>query len=566
MAYEQLKTDIIDILKCKDNNLEVKMYDQNGNITLSTDEIEWAFVPNKKLILTMPNDENQKLIIGKNDIDFDESMNRVLRGIRKICNLNGVDMVVRKYSGIDKRKVYNIVKSNMYESAGNELAKMIVSLKGFRSPSASFLPIEAKMSQTNTLCENALSLIKSLPIKESEKIMEAIKIMMNPEIKNVVDRFNKFPSETRQALKENIDMIRCAFDFTKNQYNIYGRKTNNYPIVKLNEWVKVMKIDEAPMLSNMQKATECLMHLAEGAKTRYDLLRIIRDNHLCENYFVSKEALLESWISGKVVKTSWSYLIETAKGEERIIDKENKLAVDKIARVIKENKGEYDSSLMDTFIAENVRLNNLVDFTRHFKNNMTTQKYIPIAARLCKESLDFFTSDKREPDIHLNASNEESVALLEVTVGKSHPAFDELVANYEKEQEIERQKVLSETKHDRDVLLKEFGKYYKPKKAKELAECVLAGQFCMSPDVSISPNVSMAIAPTDNECACNPQTTKEVVQNWKNNFYMIDPVMRQYMDNYLTCKCYQTEKQLEKFKPVMAVIQKYIPSVEFENA
>lgn len=556
MAYEQLKTDIMDILKSKDNNLEIKMYDQDGNLTLSTDEVEWLYIPNKKMIITMPNDENQKLMIGKNDIDFDESMNRVLRGIRKQCNLNGVEMVVRKYSGLDKRKVYNIVKSNMYESTGNQLAKMIVSLKGFRPNSAAFLPIEAKMNQTNALCENVLNIIKKMPFGKNQRVVESIQVLLNPEMKNIVERYNKFPEEIRKELTENLSDINSAFEFSKNQYNIYGKKTESYPIVKLNEYVKVMKVDEAPMLSNMQKATEYLMRLSEGVKTRYDLLRIIRDNHICEDYLVSKEALLESWISGKVVKTSWSYLIETANGEERIVDNSYSLAIDKLMRVIKENKGQYDSVIMDTFISENVRLNNLVDFTRKYRNNKLTEKYIPIAAKLCKEAIEYFTGNKIEPDIHLNSSNEEAVALLEVSVGTSHPAFDEVVANYEVKMENERIAALNETKRERDILVKEFGRYFKKARAEQLAECVLGGQICMLPDVSVSDNVSMGITPTNIDCG--NATTKEVVQNWKKNFYMIDPVVRQYMDDYLSCKCYQTEAQLVKFKPIMEIISKYI--------
>ena len=175
MAYEQLKTDVVDVLKCKDNNLELKMYNKDGNNTLSTDEVEWIYVPNKKMVLTMPNEENQKLIIGKNDIDFDEEMNRVLRGIRKICNLNGVELSIHKYSDISKRGVYNIVKQYMYESVGKDLAKMIISLKGFKTESKNYLPVEAKLAQINTLVENALNTIKMMPCGKNEKLMEALR-------------------------------------------------------------------------------------------------------------------------------------------------------------------------------------------------------------------------------------------------------------------------------------------------------------------------------------------------------------------------------------------------------
>lgn len=592
MAYEQLKTDVIDVLKCKDNNLELKMYNKDGNNTLSTEEVEWIYVPNKKMVLTMPNEENQKLIIGKNDIDFDEEMNRVLRGIRKICNLNGVELSIHKYSDISKRGVYNIVKQYMYESVGKDLAKMIISLKGFKTESKNYLPIEAKLAQINTLVENALDTIKLMPCGKNEKLMEALTSLTHRDTKNIVDCFNKIDMDTKKALSENLSNINNAFEFTKNQCNVYGKPVSKYPIVKMNEWVKVMKIDEAPMRTNMQKAGDMLRHLSENAKTRYDLMKIIRDNHICENYMVSKEALLDEWISGKSVETSWSYLIETVKGEERIIDKKYPMAVDKIIRVIGENKGSYDSSVLDLFIKENARLNNLVDFTRKYRDNKVVEKYVPIAARLCKECLNYFNSNEIEPKQHLSASNEETVGLLETAVGGSHPCFDEVVANYEILEEEKQTNILNETKREKEILVREFNRYFDGKRAKKLAESVMNGDISLlpdvsveefkelvvlpvksvdpnspkdasimsgeieqSPDIAIGGNVSMAVAPSTEDKA---KSALEIIQTFKNNFYMIDPVMKTCMDNYLACKCYQTELQLLKFKPVWDLIQKYV--------
>ena len=589
MAYEQLKNDVMDILRCKDNNLELKMYNKDGNNTLATDEVEWVYVPNKRMVLTMPNEENQKLIIGKNDIDFDEEMNRVLRAIRKICNLNGVDLAIHKYSDISKRGVYNIVKQYMYESVGKELAKMVISLRGYKTESNKYLPMEAKLAQYRTLSENVINTVKMLPCAKNEKLVETVSGLLNPNVKNVLDEFNKLDMDTKKALSENLKDINNAFEFTKNQCNVYGKPVAKHPIVKINEWVKVMKIDEAPMRTNMQKASDMLRHLAENAKTKYDLMKVIRDNNLCENYMVSKEALIDEWISGKPVETTWSYLIETVKGEVRIIEKKYALAVEKIARVINENKGSYDSSILDMFIKENARLNNLVDFTRKYKNNKIVEKYIPVAARLCKECLNYFSSKEIEPKQHLTASNEETVGLLETAVGGSHPCFDEVVANYEILEEEKQTNILNEEKKERDILTKEFNKYFDKKKTKKLVECVMNGEVCIlpdcsaddftiapvenigydgiksqsviggsieeCPDVSVGANVSMAIAPSKEDKA---KSALEIIQDFKNNFYMVDPLMKTCMDNYLACKCYQTDAQLAKFKQIWDLIQKHV--------
>ena len=46
----------------------------------------------------------------------------------------------------------------------------------------------------------------------------------------------------------------------------------------------------------------------------------------------------------------------------------------------------------------------------------------------------------------------------------------------------------------------------------------------------------------------------EIIQDFKNNFYMVDPLMKTCMDNYLACKCYQTDAQLAKFKQIWDLI------------
>lgn len=192
----------------------------------------------------------------------------------------------------------------------------------------------------------------------------------------------------------------------------------------------------------------------------------------------------------------------------------------------------------------------------------------------------------------MSASNEETVGLLETAVGGSHPCFDEVVANYEILEEEKQTNILNETKREREILIKEFSRYFDGRKAKKLAESVMNGDISLlpdvsvddfkeldvlpvksvdpnspkdasimsgeieqSPDVSISGNVSMAVAPSAEDKA---KSAMEIIQTFKNNFYMIDPVMKTCMDNYLACKCYQTEAQLAKFKPVWDLIQKYV--------
>lgn len=558
MAYEQLKSEVLDILRCSDNAMKIKMYNADGNITLDSKEVEWAFIPDKQIIITMPNNDNQKLVMGKNDTDFTEGMLRILRQIRKECNINGVDLVIRKYSEIDKRKVYNIVKQNIYETSGQKLAALISSVRTFKSTTDKYLTMEAKLEKEKALIENTIGIIKSLPFGKDKNVVSCFESLCNPSTKNVVDSFNKLSNNVKEVLHNNISLIREAFQYSKNQYKIYGVVENKYPIVSINSWVKVMKVDESYMVSNLQKATDKLKLLAENAKTRKDILKIIRDNKLCEDYMVSKESLLDSWISGKSVKPSWSYLIETTKGDERVVDKDNSLAISKFSRIVYENNGEYDNSLMDLYIAENKRLNNLVDFTRKFKNIYEAKRYMPIAVKLCKESVSFFNNNVIEPETHLSASNDTAVSLLEIAVDSKHPAFDEIIANYEVIEEQNRVKALNENKREREILKKEFRRYFDANKTAKLVECVLNNQVLLASSVTVAPDVSMATADCGNSEQVSPVSTKEVINSWKDSIYIMDPVLQKCMDNFLACNCYKSDEQLAKLKPVIDIIQKHI--------
>lgn len=552
MAYEQLKKDIIDLLKCKDNTLELKMYNSDGMITLDTDEVAWLYIPNREIVITMPNEESEKVILSKNDLDFKEDMQRVLRRIRRDCNLNGVDFIVRKYNGIDKRKVYNIVKQNVYESAGKKLAQNINSLKGFKVVSDAYMPLEMQMAHTNTLIENTLDILSRIEFGSKEDIAGGVKKLFNE--KNVVNSYNQMPNELKESITKNIDKIDSAFKFVKNQCNVYGRNISKNNIVGLNEWLLIMKLDESAMKSNLQLATDKLANLALNAKTRYDVLKIIRDNNLCENYMVSKEQLIDSWLAGKTTEEFNAYLLETYNGKERIIEDKYKFAVTKAEKLVFESKGEYNFENIDILVEENKRLDNLMDFVRKYKNNKDVSKYFPSACKLCQESIAFFNNSEVEPNEHYSASNSETVALLEVAVGESHPAFDEIVACYEMEKVKEENAILEENKRERNILMNEFQKYFPAKRSKQLTECILGKQVMMlnqaSDDVKVSDNVSMGNAQT-------VETLADEVKTWKNNFYTLDPVLKKCLDNYMSCKCYQTEEQLSKFKPVLDILQKY---------
>lgn len=532
--YEQLKSDILEILRCKDNFMSTKVYNADGNITTKPEEIAWVYVPNREMIFTMPTEKNQKLIVGKNDINFDKTLSRALQQMRKVCNLNGVPLVVRKYSEIDKRKVFNIVKQNVFEAAASKIATEMQSLQTYKV-GCSYIPLEAQVSRTKCLVENACDTLKMLAGKKSKHLHRIIKGLFESVNKNYVDQMNCLPTPNKILLQNSVKLIETVFLFVKNQNSVYATKKTKYPITAITEWAKVMEIDELPMMNNLEAATQKLFMLSEGCKSQVDLLRVIRDNKICEDYMVSRQDLVESWLQKKPALPHKSYLIETTDGTEVLVPAKCGYARKKICKMIDEAKGKFDLTDLDIILEENERLDNLVDFLKRYRGNPDARKLMPVAIRLTESAIRFFDDASMEIAPHLTVSEN---SLFEVASVKNHPAYSEIMAEYLTEAASKKAAMLNEHKREQRILVNEFEKYVGKTHAEMLAESVLGKHISLM-----------------SECA--DTSCKDFIKSLKQNAYTLDPVVRKCFDKYLACKSYQSEEKLRKL-PAIDILKAYI--------
>lgn len=532
--FEQLKSDILGVLRCKDNFMTTKIYNADGNITVKPEEIAWVYVPNREMIFTMPTEENQKLVVGKNDLDFDDALKHALQQMRKICNLNGVPLVVRKYSAIDKRKVFNIVKQNVFESVAATIATEMQSLQTYKTIN-SYLPLEAQISRSKCLVETACDTLAKLSVKHADKLHEIIVGLFESANKNYAEQIKALPNPNKKLMSENLNNIKNVFAYVKNQNSLYAVKETKYPIRAINEWAKIMEIDSLPMMSNLEAAVQKLFLVSEGCKDRVDLLRIIRDNKICEDYLVSKDALLEAWLTKTPVKAEKSYLIETTDGTEIMIPARYSMALNKIVKMVSESKGKYDTLNTDVIIQENQRCLDLADFAKKYVKLAEAKKFVPTAIRLCENAVKFFDTVSMDIEPHLSSSDDR---LYEVSSIKNHPAYSEVLAVYECEQEKVKQNILNEHKREKRILVNEFTKYVGEKHAVTLAESILGGHISLLGE-------------------CNNSSCKDFLKSLKKNAYTLDPVIRKCFDNYLACKSYQSEDRLKKI-PALEIFKAYI--------
>ena len=84
MKYTSLKQDIISILSSTDSGLQLKMYDDEGNTTLQSDDVAWVYIFNKNIMIEMMDDENPILYFWKNRDTLDDNFKNI---IKKLTNI-----------------------------------------------------------------------------------------------------------------------------------------------------------------------------------------------------------------------------------------------------------------------------------------------------------------------------------------------------------------------------------------------------------------------------------------------------------------------------------------------
>ena len=95
MKYTSLKQDIISILSSTDSGLQLKMYDDEGNTTLQSDNAAWVYIFNKNIIIEMMDEENPILYFWKNRDTLDDGFKNIIQRIRELSILNGISVQIR---------------------------------------------------------------------------------------------------------------------------------------------------------------------------------------------------------------------------------------------------------------------------------------------------------------------------------------------------------------------------------------------------------------------------------------------------------------------------------------
>ena len=453
MKYTSLQQDIVNILSSSDNDLQLKLYDKDGNSTINGEDASWAYIFNKNIMIEFMDDENPVLCFWKGRDNFDDKFKGIIQRIRELAILNGVSVQIRVYDNLDQRKIYNLIKSSIetkakaaqeeeemvesvnYDNLVEAFTKIISSAKAANKPSDFYLSEEMKSQNTSAILNEMFGEISSLkPLQSSSKqLSELFNRLMTATTRDEVNSIlNNVPENLKNKLSESINDINNVSTYVRQRYenNIdLGSKTNNEIIL---ENVKVYKVKVKNNHENLSNAYNKLLQVSEGVLDNLNLLKVIKQNKICETYNVSRKQLLEYYLCGnnKPVKEQYAYVIENYLGEKTAFSSKLEAGIKALANYFNKG-GEKDSQICKNIVAETIKYNQIADFILEYKDNYSMRNYIPRFKKIFKECVGRLNeantnySNALFESLEENISYNDYLSAMEEEMGISHPAISE---------------------------------------------------------------------------------------------------------------------------------------------
>ena len=267
----------------------------------------------------------------------------ILQRIRELANLNGVSVDIKVYSNLNQRKIYNLIKyaiqqTNKDDDKMNEnhnidesLYMLINTAHNTKRVADMYLSEDLQNSKSksilNEMIDEILSL-KSCKSLDKKCLNKLYTIKSLSETKEFVKSLDK---KTSKILSENISNINNITKYVKNKYTnnveINKKKPNSLFVL---ENAKVYMVKENSNKENLINAYNKLISLTDKASSGTDLLRTIKKNHLCEEYDVNKQDLINFWLyesNGEEIPEKKIFVIEDSNGFKSFFNENLKFGI-----------------------------------------------------------------------------------------------------------------------------------------------------------------------------------------------------------------------------------------------
>ena len=465
MQYDNLLSYIQDLITSPKYNFKLKFFDDKGNLSITMNDIRWISLINENVMIELMHDNNKVISVWKDTTNENPYIIEIIQKIRKQAILNGVEVKVVNYNELSRGKIRNIIKQQIAaskmtkkddnmeqvkESAlTNSLWNIYTTVKSARRASDMVVTEGLRISRTIQLLNEigeeigSLKCFEGLDIKTFCNGLSVCKSLneMNEYVNNYEDK------ALIKKLNENISKFKNVGKFIKNRYSsgIVESIVNEgalkfYPNIKLYRNIIVETDDLASAYNELKP-------LIKEAKCRTDIIRVLKQNPICENHNVKQRDLINYWLNQDLgakptaVSTTIQYVSENTDGRLTTIPCSNVLGVRLIAEHLN-NGGSINDKVVSQIIDECKVNDELVSFCDSYKNR---DLYKKIANKMCLESsyllhntLNYFKNNYRKRNY-----SEKYVKIMEAKLRTNDPA---LYYISEELQEYENQdvKILSE--------------------------------------------------------------------------------------------------------------------------
>lgn len=498
MKYGELKSNILSILHSDDYDFTLKLYDDEGNVTLDPEESNWIYITNKNIMFELPTDDEAVMCIWKEkDVEDDELLSKIIKRTRELCILNGVSLQVRLFDDLNRRKIYNLIqnaintnkeKNEMSEAVETSLAKCLfeasTKIKRIKKSSDNFIS-EALMSKnTKDIMENYIKLassVKEIGTKHFPSLMKKLFLESSyNDCLKIVKSFNKqFPSEFNSINSRQSD-LRNAVSFVKECY-LNNRTLKDYKnVAKIMEHCVVYPMESKNDHDNMRKAYNHLISVCEGVTRGIDVLRMIKKHNICETYKVTKDDLLEMWLSksfDKPIENKKFLMFESPLNKAVALPIEMKTSLSTLAEHFSENNVIMDKQAQK-IIDETVKYNDIKDLMENYFYNPSLKKYASVLNSILKECLNKLNGGYKEEDI-FEGYNEgkidysKELTKLQEKTGIKHNGLKYIAIKEAMDNQIKEHHLVLDRMNDENILKEGFASIMPLKKAKEIASSIV---------------------------------------------------------------------------------------------
>ena len=465
MKYENFIEHIQDVLQNPEYGFKLKIYDENGNISLDGQNIKWIFIVNNNILIELMDKNSNVLNIWK-DIGNNKSyITDIIKDFRKEANLNGINLKITNFNSLSREKIFELIKKNMsilknrknekkeedmnIEINESKIAKtyyaIMNSIKTARKPSDAVITEGQKISRIISLLNETNNEISSLKVFENKDIKSFNSgIFLCKTLNEMIDYISKYSDKNIvKLIGENINLFKKVGKFVKNRYEkCILNPIINENALKFYENIKLYK-NTITDIDNLASAYNELKPLIKEAKCSSDIIRILKQTKICETYNVKRRTLLNYWIENSSdanpvsSRTYIKYVAENIEGKMIELPNTSILGIRLITENLN-NGGSITDECIIKIIKECEVNTNLKNFINTYKEK---NEYTKIAKALFLESsillrkkLNEFIIEYRE-----RKPSEKFVKLLEGKLKTNDPSLyyiSEELQNYEN-QDIE---------------------------------------------------------------------------------------------------------------------------------